>query len=170
MAGVTLYDYQLDAINRMKIGCILCGGVGSGKSRTSLAFYYKLYDGEVNTENYVRMIEPPDLYIITTARKRDTGEWDEELAHFYILIKPNATLRDVVELCMNGDISYADAREWCMENDISLGQFDRWLYGALRKSDNPARVKPKEPWPYRVVAGINRVLEILLNSILEDFI
>lgn len=31
-----------------------------------------------------------------------------------ILIKPNATLRDVVELCMNGDISYADAREWCM--------------------------------------------------------
>ena len=40
MAGVTLYDYQLDAINRMKIGCILCGGVGSGKSRTSLAFYY----------------------------------------------------------------------------------------------------------------------------------
>ena len=38
------------------------------------------------------------------------------------LIKPNATLRDVVELCMNGDISYADAREWCIENDISLGQ------------------------------------------------
>lgn len=87
-----------------------------------------------------------------------------------VLIKPNAKLRDVVELCMNGDISYADAREWCMENDISLGQFDRWLYGALRKSDTPARVEPKEPWPYRVVAGINRVLEILLNSILEDFI
>ena len=80
MAGVMLYDYQLDAMKRMKIGCILCGGVGSGKSRTSLAFYYKLYDGEVNTENYVRMTEPPDLYIITTARKRDTGEWDEELA------------------------------------------------------------------------------------------
>ena len=88
MAGVTLYDYQLDAINRMKIGCILCGGVGSGKSRTSLAFYYKLYDGDVNTENYVRMTEPPDLYIITTARKRDTGEWDEELAHFYMSTDP----------------------------------------------------------------------------------
>ena len=88
MAGVTLYDYQLDAINRMKIGCILCGGVGSGKSRTSLAFYYKLYDGKVNTENYVRMTEPPDLYIITTARKRDTGEWDEELAHFYMSTDP----------------------------------------------------------------------------------
>ena len=42
MAGITLYDYQKDALERMKIGCILCGGVGSGKSRTSLAFYYEL--------------------------------------------------------------------------------------------------------------------------------
>ena len=88
MAGVTLYDYQLDAINRMKIGCILCGGVGSGKSRTGLAFYYKLYGGQINTKEYARMTEPPDLYIITTARKRDTGEWDEELAHFYMSTDP----------------------------------------------------------------------------------
>ena len=88
MAGVMLYDYQLDAIKRMKIGCILCGGVGSGKSRTSLAFYYTLYDGQVNTEEYVRMTEPPDLYIITTARKRDMGEWEEELAHFYLSTDP----------------------------------------------------------------------------------
>ena len=87
-----------------------------------------------------------------------------------ILIKPNAKLRDVVELCINGDISYADAREWCLENDISLGQFDRWLYGALRKPDEPIPAEPKEPWPYRLVAFINRVLEILLNSILEDFV
>lgn len=68
------------------------------------------------------------------------------------------------------DLNSLNVREWCMENDISLGQFDRWLYGALRKSDTPSRVKPKEPWPYRVVAGLNRVLEILLDSILEDFI
>lgn len=88
MAGVTLYDYQLDAIKRMKIGCILCGGVGSGKSRTSLAFYYTMYDGKVNTEEYVKMTEPPDLYIITTARKRDVGEWEEELAHFYMSTDP----------------------------------------------------------------------------------
>ena len=88
MGGVKLYDYQLDAVKRMKIGCILCGGVGSGKSRTSLAFYYRLYDGQINTEDYVRMMEPPDLYIITTARKRDTGEWDEELAPFFMSQNP----------------------------------------------------------------------------------
>lgn len=88
MAGVQLYDYQQDAIKRMKLGCILCGGVGSGKSRTSLAFYYTMYDGKVNTKDYVKMVEPPDLYIITTARKRDTGEWEEELGNFYMSTDP----------------------------------------------------------------------------------
>jgi hypothetical protein len=87
-----------------------------------------------------------------------------------VCITKNAKLKDVIFYYVNGDITYEEGLKWCMENDISLEQFDRWLYGALRKSDNPARVEPKEPWPYRVVAGINRVLEILLNSILEDFI
>lgn len=87
-----------------------------------------------------------------------------------VCITKNAKLKDVIFYYVNGDITYEEGLKWCMENDISLGQFDRWLYGALRKSDNHARVEPKEPWPYRVVAGINRVLEILLNSILEDFI
>lgn len=87
-----------------------------------------------------------------------------------VLIQRNAKLRDVVELCMNGDICYADAREWCINNDVSLGQFDRWLYGALRKPDEPIPAEPKEPWLYRLVAFINRILEILINSILEDFV
>ena len=94
MAGITLYDYQKDALERMKIGCILCGGVGSGKSRTSLAFYYTLYGGTVNTKNYVKMHDPPDLCIITTARKRDTGEWEEELAHFYMSTDSNLDIYD----------------------------------------------------------------------------
>ena len=42
----------------------------------------------MNTENYVRMTEPADLYIVTTARKRDTGEWDEELAPFFMSQDP----------------------------------------------------------------------------------
>ena len=84
MAGVQLYDYQLEAVQKMRLSCILCGGVGSGKSRTGLAFYYQMFDGKLNTEEYVPMVEPEDLYIITTARKRDTGEWDEELAPFFM--------------------------------------------------------------------------------------
>lgn len=36
-----LYDYQMEAVDNMHNGCILCGGVGSGKSRTALYYYFK---------------------------------------------------------------------------------------------------------------------------------
>lgn len=88
MAGISLYDYQIDAVNRMKNGCILCGGVGSGKSRTSLAYYYKEQGGRLGTKNYVDMKNPRDLYIITTARKRDTKEWEGELVPFLLTTNP----------------------------------------------------------------------------------
>ena len=89
MSGISLYDYQLDAVNRMKNGCILCGGVGSGKSRTALAYYYKAQGGEIGTNRYILMQKPRDLYIITTARKRDTKEWQEEFGIFRISDNPD---------------------------------------------------------------------------------
>lgn len=89
MSGISLYDYQLDAANRMKNGCILCGGVGSGKSRTALAYYYKEQGGEIGTNRYILMQKPRDLYIITTARKRDTKEWQEEFGIFRISDNPD---------------------------------------------------------------------------------
>ena len=89
MSGISLYDYQLDAVNRMKNGCILCGGVGSGKSRTALAYYYKEQGGEIGTNRYIPMQNPRDLYIITTARKRDTKEWQEEFGIFRISDNPD---------------------------------------------------------------------------------
>ena len=89
MAGIQLYDYQLDAVNRMKNGCILCGGVGSGKSRTALAYYYKEQGGILGTKDYKPMPgKPKDLYIITTARKRDTLEWEGEMAPFLLSTNP----------------------------------------------------------------------------------
>ncbi|MBR5862181.1 MAG: DEAD/DEAH box helicase family protein [Bacteroidales bacterium] len=72
----------------MKNGCILCGGVGSGKSRTSLAYYYVEQGGELGTEDYVPMKSPRDLYIITTARKRDDLEWEAELPPFLMTTNP----------------------------------------------------------------------------------
>lgn len=70
----------------MKNGCILCGGVGSGKSRTSLAYYYQEQGGDLDADDYVPMDDPSDLYIITTARKRDTQEWALELAPFLMTV------------------------------------------------------------------------------------
>lgn len=85
-----LYDYQLDAVRRMKNGCILCGGVGSGKSRTALAYYFIKNGGELGDEYYPMSDPPQDLIIITTARKRDTLEWEGECAPF--LISPDRSV------------------------------------------------------------------------------
>ena len=75
---VELRDYQREAIKHLRTGSILCGGVGSGKSRTSLAYYFSRYcDSPGETAG-------KDLYIITTARKRDTKEWEDELVPFGI--------------------------------------------------------------------------------------
>lgn len=83
MPGVQLKDHQYDALLRMKNGCILCGGVGSGKSRTGLAYYYIVNGGEVNSPTYIPMkARPMDLFIITTAQKRDKCEWEGELSNF----------------------------------------------------------------------------------------
>lgn len=87
--SIPLYNYQLEAINEMKNGCILCGGVGSGKSRTSLAYYYKEQGGVLKSDKHVRMKNPKDLYIITTARKRDTLEWEGELCPFLLSTDPD---------------------------------------------------------------------------------
>lgn len=88
MPSVKLYDYQEEALNKMKNGCILNGGVGSGKSRTALGYFFTLFGGHVNTTDDERMINPKDLYIITTARKRDTLEWEDELAVYMMSPDP----------------------------------------------------------------------------------
>lgn len=85
--SIELRDYQLDAVNRLRNGSILCGGVGSGKSRTALAYFFKECGGGLGKE-YEPMTDPKDLYIITTARKRDTFEWEGELCPFLISTDP----------------------------------------------------------------------------------
>ena len=84
-----LYDYQKDAVNKMKNGCILNGGVGSGKSRTALYYYFKEQGGSMEPIYIPMKIRPKDLIIITTARKRDTLEWEGELANFLMSTNEN---------------------------------------------------------------------------------
>lgn len=66
---IELYDHQKEAVKKLKNGSILVGDVGSGKSATSIFYYIQNEDGK-------------DLYIITTAKKRDSGEWIDELINF----------------------------------------------------------------------------------------
>ena len=87
--AISLYDYQADAVSRLRNGSILCGGVGSGKSRTGIAYYFFRNGGSLDPFERMRDV-PEDLYIITTARKRDSGEWLRELAPFGLSTSPEA--------------------------------------------------------------------------------
>ena len=83
-----LFPYQMDAVKKMRNGCILNGGVGSGKSRTGLYYYFKEQGGSIDPD-YIPMREPKDLYIITTAMKRDTYEWLKELENYKMSVDPS---------------------------------------------------------------------------------
>lgn len=82
-----LYPHQKEAIAKMFNGCVLNGTVGSGKSRAGLYYYFSRYGGSIEDE-YVPMKNPPDLYILTTAKKRNDLEWDGELSHFLMARDP----------------------------------------------------------------------------------
>lgn len=114
---LNLYDYQLEAINKLKTGCILCGGVGSGKSLTALGYYYIqnggswsfLTGGEYGTMDDVLI---KDLFIITTARKRDTLEWEGELIQFLLSTNEddNLYVNKVVVDSWNNIKKYSDVK------------------------------------------------------------
>jgi hypothetical protein len=93
---LNLREHQLEAIEKLKPGSILCGGVGSGKSRTALAYYFiKVCSGQISINGagkYVPMKQPKDLYIITTAKKRDSLEWEGECIPFLLSTNPKASI------------------------------------------------------------------------------
>ena len=86
MANIDLYPTQIEAIEKMHNGCILDGGVGSGKSRTALAYvYFKELKGMLRVNGKGDWRYPKvqkDVYIITTAKKRDSLEWEKEAIPF----------------------------------------------------------------------------------------
>ena len=112
---IQLRDCQRAAVQKMHNGCILCGGVGSGKSRTSLAYYYICMGGDLKSEEYTPMDDSiiKDLYIITTARKRDTFEWEGEMVPFLLSTKPelNGYKNKVVIDSWNNISKYAEVTD-----------------------------------------------------------
>ena len=149
---VSLRDYQANALRQMHNGCILNGGVGSGKSRTSIAYYYKEYGGKIyyfkkNQETrefdigpfdydtgqrvaegtYKKMVNPPDLYIITTARKRDTLEWEQELLPFMISKDGNFYQHKVVIDSWSNIEKYSDVSDaFFIFDEQKVSGFGKW--------------------------------------------
>ncbi len=97
--AIELYTHQKLAVDLLKPGAILCGGVGSGKSRTAIAYYFiKDCKGRIKINgkgDYGDMLEPKNLYIITTAKKRDTLEWERECAPFLLSSNPEVNINNV---------------------------------------------------------------------------
>lgn len=94
-----LYSHQIEAVEKMHNGCILCGGVGTGKSKTAIAYYYtKVCDGDMpvnGSGHWGAMRSPRPLYIITTAKKRDSLDWHKECSDFRISTDPSASIQHV---------------------------------------------------------------------------
>ena len=132
---------QLEALNKLHNGDILCGGVGSGKSRTGLAYYFcKVCGGRIDGKDHglkqdqVPMLWPKDLYIITTAKKRDKREWDDELSYFLISQNPETCYyKDKIKVVVdswNNIQKYVD-----VENAFFLFDEQRVVgYGAWSKA------------------------------------
>jgi hypothetical protein len=121
MLQYELYDHQKKALLNMHNGCILNGGVGSGKSRTSLAYYHKKIGLDV------------PLYIITTAKKRDSMEWDEEL----LMLGGHKKREDVVIDSWNNIKKYQFVRDafFIFDEDRVTGK-GAWVKAFLKIAKN----------------------------------
>lgn len=144
MMGLKLYDFQLEAIKELKTGKILNGGVGAGKSLTALAYYYIQNGGSwsfLTGSDYVRMKSPKNLLIITTAQKRDSLEWDQELTRFLLSVHPDVNLYDnkVVIDSWNSISKYTDISGWMVLFDeqraVSWGTWSKSFIKIAKKND-----------------------------------
>src|ERR1700754_1681976 len=84
---VDLYPHQEKAVNEMHNGCILWGDVGTGKSLTAAAYYMK---------NYVGYGEDFDVIVITTAKKRDSLDWQRDFARYGVGRTSDSTVAGVL--------------------------------------------------------------------------
>lgn len=138
--ALSLFEHQIKAVNEMRNGCILCGGVGSGKSITSLFYYFKEcgggldYDGE-----YLPMTDPVDLYIITTALKRDNMEWEGELARFLLSTDESVSIYEtkVVVDSWNNIAKYKDVKNafFIFDEQRVVGS-GAWVKSFLKIAEN----------------------------------
>ena len=87
-----LYDFQFEAVGKLHTGAILNGGTGSGKSRTALGYYFRLNGGDLRRKDSKMRKNPMDLYIITTAAKRDREEWLGDMAPYLITTNPDISI------------------------------------------------------------------------------
>ena len=134
-----LYDFQMEAVKKARNGSILNGSVGSGKSRTGLFYYFKENGGWIEGSDYTPMKNPKDLYIITTAKKRDSLEWNAELAWYRLSTDPESNYykNKVVVDSWNNIKKYAEIKGafFLLDEDRVTGS-GAWVKAFLKIAKN----------------------------------
>ena len=141
---IPLYPSQQRVLDKIQTGSILRGGVGSGKSITALSYFFKFCGGSFTINGkglYKTPDKPKDLYIITTAKKRDDKEWEKEAARFAICKERDDSIVGIklhVD-SWNNVIKYVNVKNsffiFDEQRAISLGTWGRSLIKIAKKND-----------------------------------
>lgn len=133
MTSVELYPHQKKAVEEMHNGCILWGDVGTGKSLTAAAYYMK---------NYVGYGEDFDVVVITTAKKRDSLDWQRDFARFGVGRTADSTTAGVLTVDSWNNLKNYRDRTGCffifdeqrvvgaggwVKDFIHIGRSNRWI-------------------------------------------